>query len=1186
MINKIYIYIALFIVCNLGFSQSTDQNYVKEIIYANENNVSNSTSTKNIVTTTYLDGLGRTIQVVEQNASPESGKSIVTHVEYEKNIGKIKDYLPFTNTGTQFVADAKTNAINFHTNRYAYEYMGKNNPYSEVRLEKRPDPRVLETAAPGADWAMSNGHTIKTEYSFNDANEVKKFNVSTTWDPTTESFKNSISDNGFYPKSALHKTIVKNENWTSGKNNTTEEFKGVDGKVILKRTYNNNVAHDTYYAYDFHGNLAFVIPPLANGIVTETVLNTLCYRYIYDKKNRLIEKKLPQKIWEYIVYDKADRIVQTGPVRNPFGETSNSWIFSKYDELNRVVYTGFYNATNFTSLDRKNIQTAVTNQTVLNEKKQTSNSTLDGIAIRYTNNVLPTSSINLLSVNYYDDYNYPDAPTAFPVIETVASVQNPKGLQTGNWTRVLTSSTEKKGDLSYTLYNAKYQSLRNYTKNYLGGFIQTDNQLTFSGSPIKTTTTYKKVSSDSDTKIVNLFTYDDRERLLTQKQQIGSQPFETIFSNTYDELGVLVTKNVGATAGSLQKVDYKYNVRGWLTEINDMYTFDDLFSLIINYNYDGYRIFDDVKLYNGGISSVLWHTKTDNKFRGYSFDYDHLNRLTNAQTLRALGGGPGMIRKSEHQESLSYDKNGNILTLYRTGEEPDGQLNEIDELTYAYKGNRLMKVTDEIGSEDGFKDGTNTGDDYDYDDFGNITKDNNKDISSIKYNHLNLPIEITFNTGKILYIYDASGTKVNKVVQPTSGLAQTTEYINGFQYLNGQLQFFPHAEGYVRPIYNQNQITSYLYVYQYKDHLGNVRLSYADLNGDGQIDSGSEILEEKNYYPFGLQHDGYNMGVKPQRSVEAEQYTFLDKEFEDNFGLNVTETDFRHYDSALGRFNVMDPLAELAYDFTPYRYGFNNPVFFSDASGLFETELQAKQFAALNKIGRANYKIEENKILGGYNLVVTGGYLEGAVYYNFGLLEYHNPNGNGGSSSGGGSGGPGKSNKNNYTVINFIADITGGTQAMNNHLEALENSEYSDGSHDWHGYAGYALMLEKTTNAGDLTFGRGLFGQSKYVVKPIRTYSKTTYIWNLGESVVTKKHHNWSTIFGDRKISVSDVQPIVEIAVKHGKFETLGVYRGSKGVVVGDRLILNQRIQGHIIWVEAMRAHSTGEIIIKNAGVK
>ncbi|MGZ7223051.1 hypothetical protein ACXWPH_10650, partial [Streptococcus pyogenes] len=72
----------------------------------------------------------------------------------------------------------------------------------------------------------------------------------------------------------------------------------------------------------------------------------------------------------------------------------------------------------------------------------------------------------------------------------------------------------------------------------------------------------------------------------------------------------------------------------------------------------------------------------------------------------------------------------------------------------------------------------------------------------------------------------------------------------GFQYLNGVLQFFPHAEGYVKP----TGTNSYLYVYQYKDHLGNVRLSYADCNGDGEINPATEILEENNYYPFGLKH--------------------------------------------------------------------------------------------------------------------------------------------------------------------------------------------------------------------------------------------------------------------------------------------------------------------------------------------
>ncbi len=74
------------------------------------------------------------------------------------------------------------------------------------------------------------------------------------------------------------------------------------------------------------------------------------------------------------------------------------------------------------------------------------------------------------------------------------------------------------------------------------------------------------------------------------------------------------------------------------------------------------------------------------------------------------------------------------------------------------------------------------------------------------------------------------------------------------------------------------------------------------------------------------------------------KYKFLNKEYEDSFALNVTETDFRHYDSAIGRFSSMDLLSELAYDFTPYRYGFNNPVYWQDKTGLFESWDQAINF--------------------------------------------------------------------------------------------------------------------------------------------------------------------------------------------------------------------------------------------------
>ena len=51
-------------------------------------------------------------------------------------------------------------------------------------------------------------------------------------------------------------------------------------------------------------------------------------------------------------------------------------------------------------------------------------------------------------------------------------------------------------------------------------------------------------------------------------------------------------------------------------------------------------------------------------------------------------------------------------------------------------------------------------DEYTYDRNGNLTQDLNKRISSIQYNLLNLPQNITYSTGStIAYTYDAADKK-------------------------------------------------------------------------------------------------------------------------------------------------------------------------------------------------------------------------------------------------------------------------------------------------------------------------------------------------------------------------------------------------------------------------------------------
>jgi RHS repeat-associated protein len=359
-------------------------------------------------------------------------------------------------------------------------------------------------------------------------------------------------------------------------------------------------------------------------------------------------------------------------------------------------------------------------------------------------------------------------------------------------------------------------------------------------------------------------------------------------------------------------------------------------------------------LFNGNISQTFWKTDSDNVRRSYGYKYDGLNRLLKGIYQK---GTEGVTHSFD--ETLTYDPNGNIMTLHRNGFQDGSELStpfEIDNLLYGYaaNSNRLLSVHDQSLKLDGFKDGNLTGIDYDYDLNGNMNRDKNKKIQTIKYNHLNLPTLITFDNGsKISYLYNAVGVKLGKIASTTSTTQSTlvtaVEYLTGFQYSNNELQFFPTSEGYVS-VTDGNR---YNYVFNYTDHLGNIRLSYTQ--------SGTElkILEENHYYPFGLKHSSYNTD-KAQYKKEVGgfsvillptersdyQYKYNGQEWQDELGLNVTAMDYRQYDNALGRFNSIDALSEMQYSHTPYHFGYNNPVFWADPTGLISEEAIAGMWNA------------------------------------------------------------------------------------------------------------------------------------------------------------------------------------------------------------------------------------------------
>ncbi|PWN65878.1 RHS repeat-associated core domain-containing protein, partial [Chryseobacterium oncorhynchi] len=129
------------------------------------------------------------------------------------------------------------------------------------------------------------------------------------------------------------------------------------------------------------------------------------------------------------------------------------------------------------------------------------------------------------------------------------------------------------------------------------------------------------------------------------------------------------------------------------------------------------------------------------------------------------------------------------------------------------------------------------------------------------------------------------------------------------------LDFVPTSEGFY-------SFTENRYIYQYKDHLGNARVSFAK-NSVGVL----EVTDTNNYYPFGLNHIG---GSSSSKIGSHYSYKYNGKELQET---GMYDYGARMYMADLGRWGVVDPLAETSRRWSTYTYAFNNPIRFIDPDG-------------------------------------------------------------------------------------------------------------------------------------------------------------------------------------------------------------------------------------------------------------
>lgn len=923
-----------FLIGDYNRSISTSKNYIRTLTAQKPGYTStllNETNPYNInEQVQYFDGLGRLIQDVTVCFSP-TGKDIVKPIEYD-DFGRVdKEYLPYP-------SNLENGSYRGNGLAEQNSYYSNDEPFAKTLFENSPINRVLKQGSPGAGFQPIEGsadHAKEFQYGANDEYEVRYYSVDTNGD-----LQNSPSH---YNPNELYKNRFKDE-----EGNWTEEYKDKQGRTILKRI-KSNTDHSTYYVYDDFGLLRFVLSP-KSGADTEkpntTELNELCYIYKYDSRKRMIEKKLPGAATVYMVYDKRDRLVltQDGKLRQ-----TNQWLYTQYDILNRPVVTGIYSDNVYTS--RQSMQTHVNDFNDANPLFETVESSGYG----YDNASFPgsTATVKIHTVTYYDDYDFPTQSELLNLtINTSDNIDsyvdndgasngyfdNVKGQVTGTKVLVLDDAQTSHWVYNVNFYDDKYRVIQTQQKMYPEGNSMISTNYDFVGNVLETLEIQNVGSDENSTHLE--YIYDHFDRLLETYITVNNGDKVLLSQMNYNELGELEEKNLHSSDMSLiaQSIDYKYNIRGWLTNINDpaqLSLESDKFGMELYYENTDNDVGNSA-VYNGNISGVKW-SRGEADIQTYNYAYDDFNRITTANYKNYNGS---TWSSNAFNATYSYDLNGNLSTLTRKSSGTT-----IDNLIYYYKssGNQIDYVRDLSNNSAGlYEETAGASGVYSYDENGNLDADENK-MFSIAYNYLNLPKYIV-GTGMtddyISYIYDANGNKLLKeYYSEDDDITYFTMYAGQFVYDNNngyQLDYLLHSEGKIE----MTGSTLNSYEYHIKDHLGNTRVSF--------IAESSTGAQETDYYPFGMSFIGMQGGDN--------KYLYNGKELQDEAfnGRNLDWYDYgaRFYDPTLGRFHTQDPLAE-DYSFqSQYVYAANNPIMFIDYLGLAPGDPEKVGVLKVNRTAR------------------------------------------------------------------------------------------------------------------------------------------------------------------------------------------------------------------------------------------
>ena len=798
----------------------------------------------------YYDGLGRTEQKVAVGGAIRRN-DVITLFGHDIFGNQTIDRLPYVGgpDGGSFIQDATLRQQSYYASEYGSADGAR--AYGETVFESCPGGRVLRTYLPGS---VLSEHPSSVEYVTNAAEEVEVLDV--------DESSGTATVFGYYPAGSLS-----GERVTDGDGRVTVTWKDSDGRLIRIDSGVGDSEARTLYGYGVRGDLRWVVSPEGyarlpkRGVgmpVDGEFADRYCWRYAYDSRGNRTACYRPGAGLELTLHDAAGRLLMRQDQKM---REDGVWIGYTYDNIGRLLSERIIKDTTGTDWPSG-----------LPE--------LDGDRL-----VALSASVagRQLRVCYYD--RMPSDMTAemdFKDVSSAAATDrvNLDGRGRLTYEKVSTTYGEPYAERAYyyDVWGNVIQSVEKRPSGMLRSSFRYDPQRRLIASRIE----YRDRRNDIDDVLLETFTYDNDGQVLSETASLNGH-LSTV-THDYDGLGRLVSKTYTCDAGDdpLQE-SFTYNLQGWESGRDVSLGAESIFTSILGY-YDAPS--GTEPSFTGDITSWTWR-HTGSPEREYRFRYDALNRLSDSMEYE-----DGALTNRHAERNITYDRNGNILSLTRSNG------SGAETLAFGYDGNRR------------------TGDGFDYDSNGNLTGD---PVSYVRadYDILNLPRSL-FGDGDYPaeYVYLADGTKVSSKMEE---IYQGYYYVGPFVYRLWSDDYIPSEVSvrYGGGVITRDSEGAYSSVAYFRDHLGSTRVKVRDCG---------EVVGEYDYLPYG----GLASYCPP--SEWSNDYLFGGKELESAHNVSWYDSGAR-YQTTHGVFTSQDPLAEKYYSISPYAYCAGNPVNSVDPDG-------------------------------------------------------------------------------------------------------------------------------------------------------------------------------------------------------------------------------------------------------------